>query len=118
MEIKTRFNFGDKVWKVIMGFSDKDMKATGYVPMGLTIGKVEVVKTVNCSYKGESSERCNQVETYMCPETGVGSGAVYRTKDLYTSQAATQKECDRLNAMWEASKRRSNQNKEEGNVGG
>ena len=36
--------------------------------------------------------------SYMCEETGVGSGAVHREGTLWPSLEAAQAECDRLNA--------------------
>jgi len=36
-------------------------------------------------------------EEYMCQETGVGSGSVYKLAKLYPSAAAARKECKRLN---------------------
>ena len=36
-------------------------------------------------------------ESYMCIETGVGSGSVFYAKDLFTSRKEAMGECDRRN---------------------
>jgi len=38
-------------------------------------------------------------ESYMCEETGIGSGRVYRVHNLYPHRRAAQKECDKRNSL-------------------
>ncbi len=52
----------------------------------LTIGQVRV-----------SVDRKRTLEEYMCEQTGIDSGTLYKVKDLFLTQEEGQDECDKLN---------------------
>lgn len=80
-------------------YVDKDRCRSGNVTlritqpwkvMGLlTVGKVTA--TTDDSFPGENI-------SYMCEETGVGSGSVYYEPNLFASREEAQAECDTRNA--------------------
>ena len=71
--------------------------------MILTIGQVRITITDSPGQEGETvfdnfKEQHGREESYMCIETGIGSGSVHRADTLYPSIEAAQTECDRRNA--------------------
>ena len=72
MKLTTQFSIGDKVWCVAGGQRVKE----------LTVGRVGVEITYSEGIEGENlfdnyKPQNNYTETYMCVETGIGSGSVY-----------------------------------------
>ena len=73
-------------------------------PVPLTIGQIRIEftpkSTENLSdmfdnYKAQDE---NYIESYMCYESGIGTGRIYYLKDLFPSISAAQDECDKRNS--------------------
>lgn len=94
MEITTKYSCGDKVWVYL------DYAQT------LTIGQVRVKHTESAGVDGGYVEpnlavqfdnykpQSDREEEYMCVETGIGSGSVWRLDRLFDSK----EECEVANA--------------------
>ena len=75
-----------------------------HVTGALTVGEVRV--SYRSEYtEGEDTIACNTghqeekyTEEYMCRETGIGSGRVYKLERLFPTLEDARAECDRLNA--------------------
>jgi len=71
----------------------------------LTIGEVRI--KVRCDgpavdghemFDNFGEQKAMREVDYMCRETGIGSGSVWKEAVLFPNQIAAQKECDKLNA--------------------
>jgi len=70
-----------------------------------TVGKIEVAITDSKGMYEDGEEaifenykaQTNRRESYMCVETGIGSGTCYYVHHLFPTQEKAQKACDRLN---------------------
>ena len=85
MQFNSIFSIGDKVW-VIDGSG---------IPREVTVGQVRVCQTDSPGCGEETifdnyKPQKNYTEEYMCVETGIGSGNVYK---LGKSIFATEQEC-------------------------
>lgn len=84
---------------------DNRVVKTEYTLKGtLTIGEVRVL--YRCERKDADSVFDNygpqeelKEETYMCYETGIGSGTLHNSDHLFSSAEEAQAECDRLNRL-------------------
>lgn len=80
MIFESCFNFGDIVYA-----------ATGKGVNGpLTIGKISIEQTDSPGIEGETlfdnyKPQQSYEETYMCIETGIGCGYVFKKENLFTS---------------------------------
>jgi len=84
MIISTRFSNGDEVYGIQKTYSTDSWCAIG----PLTIGRVEVKITDSPGIGGEDTfsnymEQRGFEENYMCVETGIGTGTVYRVDTLF-----------------------------------
>ena len=85
MIFESKFDIGDKVWVC------QDDRA-----VELTVGKIEISHIASKGMPGESvfsnyMPQQSHEEKYMCEETGIGTGSVYRLgKNIF----ATQEECE------------------------
>ena len=82
MQITTKFSCGDRIWVI----SDKVIRGP------FLIGKVRFEYTAAQDGPDPESMFCNMCrqaedrdESYMCFETGVGSGYVYKAEDCFGS---------------------------------
>ena len=81
MQFNSAYNFGDVVFA-----------ATGGGAIGpLTIGKIRVEQTDSPGIAGETlfdnyKPQEAYEEGYMCVETGIGSGNVYRPENLFSTK--------------------------------
>ena len=93
MKFESRFDIGGKVFVPINGISTQ-----------VTIGKVTIEHTDSKGRPGEDlfdnyKPQKKYKETYMCDETGVGSGSCW---ELGRSIFATEAECEQaIMAQWE-----------------
>ena len=69
----------------------------------LTIGQARVEITnspdVETIFDNDYQPRSGRCESYMCVETGIGSGQTYSVDLLWPTEAEAQGECDRRNAV-------------------
>ena len=68
----------------------------------LTVGQVRISYTKSEGVPGHEifdnmKAQEHTEEEYMCVETGIGSGSVYKVEILWPSKMEAQVECDRLN---------------------
>ena len=72
----------------------------------LTIGEIRVETRAEDQQGFEPSsifdnygpQKAHHKESYMCKETGIGSGSVHYVETLFKTEEEAQAECDRLNA--------------------
>ncbi len=139
MKIQTKYNFGDRVWKIntqpkqtwetcsfcngigsIVGqdassricpecygengkyiFTNEGYRVTDQ----LTIGKVKVSITAKDSvgmlehegFWNYGTQKAKYEETYMCKETGIGSGSLHDVSTLWFTAEEAEAECKRRN---------------------
>ena len=101
MILKTKFDIDDKVYSIVKQFGK-----WGIFSVPLTIGKVTksiidspgTEKTIFCNYRPQKGEE----ESYMCAETGIGTGQIYKAENLFSSKKFAEKRCKELNARIES----------------
>ena len=92
MKFESRFDIGDKVFVPING-----------MPTQVTVGKIKIEHTDSKGRPGEDlfdnyKPQKKYKETYMCDETGVGSGSCW---ELGIAIFATAEECEQaILAHW------------------
>ena len=92
MKFNSRFNIGDLVW-VPAG--------PNYDPVAVTIGQINIKHTHSKGREGEElsdnyKPQEEYKETYMCDETGIGSGSVW---ELGKNIFASKEECEQATAF-------------------
>ena len=98
MHIETKFNNGDVVYSI-----QKEYQTDGWNVIGpLTIGKVSVSVTDSPGVDGEEvfsnfMPQKEHKETYMCIETGIGSGNIYYVERLFHDKESAKAEAESLN---------------------
>jgi hypothetical protein len=77
-----------------------------YKPQEWQLSKVLTIGQIRIEYTPESTEGISDIfdnykaqkekytETYMCYETGIGSGSIYNEKDLFKTKEEAQDACD------------------------
>jgi hypothetical protein len=70
----------------------------------LTIGKINIEATAksdgldpNSIFTNFGPQRGSYKESYMCLETGIGSGTIYYAETLFRTEEEAQDECDKRN---------------------
>jgi len=103
MVINTKFSNGDYVYHVWP--YDWPSKITSVSRM-MTIGQVRVEITNSPGREGEEmfdnyKPQHKYAEEYMCVETGIGSGTLYKVEDLFATKKEAESEAKRRNDLLE-----------------
>ena len=69
-----------------------------YGPIEYTVGRELRIGQVRARATEGKYQSGSDEPTYMCVESGIGSGAVHYERQLFPTREAAQAECDRLKA--------------------
>lgn len=111
MIITTKYNIGDRVWIGMTRWTDKSVKCPecryGYIEITLTTGEKALARCPRCygrSYKSnfdfnpivqqvtigsvryDSYAKEDERFSYMCVETGVGSGSIWYEPNIFCTK--------------------------------
>ena len=89
---------GEMVYKDLKWMVESVPLTIGQIRIEFTPKSTENLSDLFDNYKAQSE---NYIESYMCYESGIGSGSVYYLKDLFSSLSAAQAECDKRNSSAE-----------------
>jgi len=98
MIIKTKFSNGDVVYGVGYPRRPGDIFPIG--PM--TVGRVRVEITDSPGVEGETmfdnyKPQSGREETYMCVETGIGTGTIHSDYELFATREESEAHCKKTN---------------------
>ena len=105
MQIETKFSNGDKVYRISRRKSENNYlkQAWNTEQPVLTVGRVSVEVTKSKGEPGAIGDnfkpQTKYKESYMCEETGIDSGYIYRGEDLFLIKEDAQAECDERNDL-------------------
>ena len=93
MDIKTKFSNGDRVYKVHSYDAKKHVELNG----PWIIGRVSVEITDSKGIEGEEmfdnyKAQKSYKESYMCVETGIGSGTLHDVDSLFSTESEAMEE--------------------------
>lgn len=100
MILETKYNIADRVYVIGGNYEHWLVKGP------LTIGKVSKEITFSPGREGETmfdnyKPQNREEESYMCVETGIGSGSFYSVDKVFHSETEAQEECDKRNSTGE-----------------
>ena len=115
MEIKTKFNIGDKIF--VMGSRYEVVPDTYYyLPEGpYIVGQISVKVTDSPGIPGKNlfdnyKLQKDYEESYMCVETGIGSGSIWHLDKVAATLEAINEKCYFANIKIQEQKQKEKQN--------